>query len=263
MAKRRKKQDNDHIDESWLLPYSDLLTLLLALFIVLFAASSIDAQKFQVVSQVFNSAFTTFEGGSGVMEQPEIVPSTAEMESSMSRSEMAVLEKEEKEELTEIHGKMQDYIQENHLQDKVETVLSGEGLLLRIHDNVLFDSGISEIRKEDEQAAREISRLLEMEVPRAVVISGHTDNVPIKTQEFDSNWELSAMRAVNFMKVVLENKKLDPRLFSAKGYGEYQPIASNETAEGRSKNRRVEILVLPQGTEENSLHTPASIAEPS
>ena len=85
-----------------------------------------------------------------------------------------------------------------------------------------------------------------MNPPRHIIISGHTDNVPIHNAQFASNWELSVMRAVNFMKVLLENPNLDPRWFSAKGYGEFKPVAPNNTPEGRMKNRRVEILILPK-----------------
>ncbi|MFK2826147.1 flagellar motor protein MotB [Bacillus sp. B190/17] len=252
MSKRKKRQDPDHIDESWLLPYADLLTLLLALFIVLFSMSSVDAKKFQLFSQAFNNIFT---GGVGVMDYSELTPS----ETTSPDQPLTGLGERDKKELAQIQQKINTYITENNLQNKVETVLNGEGLLLRIRENVLFDSGVSEIREEDKKAARDISRLLEMDLPRMIIISGHTDNIPIKTAEFESNWELSAMRAVNFMKVVLENEKLDPRLFSAKGYGEYQPIASNETKAGQAKNRRVEILILPQGEKENGVQTPDSV----
>ncbi|WP_203363879.1 flagellar motor protein MotB [Bacillus sp. REN10] len=252
MAKGRKKQhEHEHIDESWLIPYADLLTLLLALFIVLFAMSSVDAKKFQMVSQAFNDVF---QGGAGVMEYPSTTPAEVMNDSKNESNNQQIngLGEKDQKELSEMQEKMTQYIKENNLQNKVETTLNGEGLLLRIRDNVLFNSGVAEVREEDRKAAQEISRLLEMDVPRNVIISGHTDNIPIKTAQFESNWELSAMRAVNFMKVILENKKLDPRLFSAKGYGEYQPIASNETEEGRSKNRRVEILILPQGGKESN-----------
>ncbi|RJS61576.1 flagellar motor protein MotB [Bacillus sp. PK3_68] len=255
MGKRKKHQEHEHMDESWLLPYADLLTLLLALFIVLFAMSSVDAKKFQLVSQAFNTAF---QGGTGVMDYPELSPPETTSQSKSNDKQLSGLKEQDKKELAHMQQKINQYIVDNKLQSKVETVLSGEGLLLRIRDNVLFNSGVAEIREEDKKAAREISRLLEMDLPRMVIISGHTDNIPIKTAEFESNWELSAMRAVNFMKVILENNKLDPRLFSAKGYGEYQPIASNETEAGRTKNRRVEILVLPQGETENNQQVPAS-----
>ncbi|KMY53070.1 MULTISPECIES: flagellar motor protein MotB [Bacillaceae] len=255
MSKRKKHEEHEHMDESWLLPYADLLTLLLALFIVLFAMSSVDAKKFQLVSQAFNSAF---QGGTGVMDYPEISPPETTSENNARNKAISGLKEQDKKELSQMKVKIDQYISQNNLQNKVETVLSGEGLLLRIRDNVLFNSGVAEIREEDKKAAQEISRLLEMDLPRMVIISGHTDNIPIKTAEYESNWELSAMRAVNFMKVILENNKLDPRLFSAKGYGEYQPIASNATEAGRAKNRRVEILVLPQGERENGQQAPAS-----
>ncbi|HEY9576599.1 MAG TPA: flagellar motor protein MotB, partial [Pseudobacillus sp.] len=213
MSKRKKHEEHEHMDESWLLPYADLLTLLLALFIVLFAMSSVDAKKFQLVSQAFNSAF---QGGTGVMDYPEISPPETTSEDTPRSKELSGLKEQDKKELSQMQKKIDQYISQNNLQNKVETVLSGEGLLLRIRDNVLFNSGVAEIREEDKKAAQEISRLLEMDLPRMVIISGHTDNIPIKTAEFESNWELSAMRAVNFMKVILENNKLDPRLFSAK-----------------------------------------------
>lgn len=84
-----------------------------------------------------------------------------------------------------------------------------------------------------------------MNPPRNIIVSGHTDNVPISNADYDSNWHLSVMRAVNFMKLLLENEKLDPRAFSAKGFGEYNPVADNATEAGQQKNRRVEILILP------------------
>ena len=90
--------------------------------------------------------------------------------------------------------------------------------------------------------------------PRNIVISGHTDNVPIKTDEFDSNWDLSVMRAVNFMKeVAAGNEELDSKYFSVKGFGEYNPIATNDTEEGRAKNRRVEVLVQPRVNEDGKV----------
>lgn len=246
--KKRKKHQEEHIDESWLIPYADLLTLLLALFIVLFAGSSVDVQKFQAIAAVFNSEMK----GSSIFDFPSPVESPEMSETEKENN----LKKVDQKELKEMQEKMKTYIEENNLQNKVETVLSGDGLLLRIRDNVLFHSGSADIQPEQMQSAREISRLLIMDVPRTVIISGHTDNVPIHTPEFDSNWELSAMRAVNFMQEILKNKQLDPRLFSAKGYGEYQPISSNGTKSGRAQNRRVEILILPQG--EKTQSTPAT-----
>ena len=251
MSRRRKKKSRheEHMSESWLLPYSDLLTLLLALFIVLFAMSSVDSSKFDKISRAFNMAF---EGGTGVFQNPSPIPE--ERLTGIKGEEGTDKEKEkeknpadmEKEKLSDIQEKMNAYIEENELDEKLNTSLTDGGLLLTIRDNVLFDSGVAEVRKRDENVAREIASLLVMEPPRNIMISGHTDNVPIRNVEFESNWELSVMRAINFMKLLLENDKLDPSLFSANGFGEYKPMVSNETEAGKARNRRVEILILPQ-----------------
>ncbi|RID88694.1 flagellar motor protein MotB [Peribacillus asahii] len=239
MARKKKKRNHEeHIDESWLVPYADILTLLLALFIVLFASSSIDSKKFNSMSNYFNQVFT---GGTGVMD----FPSTTQMDNADSL-ERGGSGKTEQEELSHIQSKVNTYIENKELSDKLGTSLTDEGLLVTIRDNVLFESGDAEVGKENQRIARDISKLLVMNPPRSIVISGHTDNLPIKTNQFDSNWDLSVMRAVNFMKILLENDKLDPEWFSAKGFGEFKPVASNKTAEGRAKNRRVEILIVPR-----------------
>jgi chemotaxis protein MotB len=261
MRRRKKKHDDEHMDESWLIPYADLLTLLLALFIVLYAASSVDAQKFKELSQAFNEVFT---GGTGIMENPSPgqpkQPSDGEMKSSGAekKEEKAELEEEEierqaflkdQEELKEIQKKVNEYIKTNNLEVQFVTKLTDEGLLLTIRDNVLFDSGSANVNRNDVDVARELSELLEMNPPRNIIISGHTDNVPIRNAEYDSNWELSVMRAVNFMKLILQNKDLNPQWFSAKGFGEFEPVGDNATADGRALNRRVEVLILPRVTE--------------
>jgi chemotaxis protein MotB len=244
MAKKKKHLHEDHIDETWLIPYADLLTLLLALFIVLFASSQLDAKKFQQIARSFNSALA---GGTGVLEYPS--PLDEEQLQSLNREDQKNDKNKqlayEKKELQQVQEKINQYIQQKNLTGQLKTTLTEEGLLVTILDDVLFDSGSAEVRPQDRKLVKEISQLLVMNPPRSIIISGHTDNVPINNSQFASNWELSVMRAVNFMSLLLENKQLDPRWFSAKGYGEYKPVASNDTEEGRKKNRRVEILILP------------------
>lgn len=261
MSKRHKKHHHEeHVDESWLIPYADLLTLLLALFIVLFSMSSVDAKKFQAMADVFSAEFTS---GTGIFDFPSPIPeegATApdEQENDSDSTEQAQsqgLTEEQKQQLAEqaeqvelqaIQAKVNEYVNTKGLQEKLETKLTDEGLLLTIRDNVLFESGSDAVRTQDLQIVNEISDLLVMDPARSIIISGHTDNVPIKNAQFSSNWELSVMRAINFMKILLENDKLDPSWFSAKGYGEFQPIASNDDAAGKARNRRVEILILPR-----------------
>jgi chemotaxis protein MotB len=245
MSRRRKRHDKEeHIDESWLIPYADLLTLLLALFIVLFSMSSIDAKKFQALSEVFNEVFSK---GSGILEFPNPVSQqNAAVLDEQDVNEEHLDKKADMQELESLQKKIDSYIVEKELRNVLDTSLTDEGLLVLIRDNVLFTSGSDQVRTDDLEMAKEISDLLVINPPRNIIISGHTDNVPINNSQFASNWELSVMRAVNFMKIVIENERLDPSWFSAKGFGEYEPIASNETAEGRAQNRRVEILILPR-----------------
>lgn len=248
MARKKKhKHHDEHMDESWLVPYADLLTLVLALFIVLFSMSSVDAQKFQQIARSLNAAFT---GGTGVLEYPSPTPE-GEMEQlnvEKEQSEENIEEAQkrmEQQNLQKIQKKINTYIKDNNLETKLQTTLTDEGLMITILNDIFFDSGSAEIRTKDVQLAREISELLVMNPPRNIIVSGHTDNVPINNSDFDSNWHLSVMRAVNFMKILIDNDKLDAKAFSAKGFGEYKPVANNDTKEGRQKNRRVEVLVLP------------------
>ena len=258
MSKGRKKHHEEHVSEAWLIPYADILTLLLALFIVLFSMSSIDAVKFQSLAQSFNSAFT---GAEGVLQYDSPIPPEFEtsdigpIEEELDENEqinkdglaeqLAEQFAADLEKLGELQDEINQYIEAKGLVGKLETSLTDEGLMISIGDKVLFESGSANVRASDLYIANEISDLLIMNPPRNIVISGHTDNVPIGTARFESNWELSMVRAMNFMKILLRNDQLDPRWFSAKGYGEYQPIAPNDTSEGRAKNRRVEILIMP------------------
>ncbi len=252
MSRKKKQHHEDHIDETWLIPYADLLTLLLALFIVLFAASNVDAQKFQQIAKSMSSAMS---GGTGIMEfpspLPEQQPQSANVEDAKNEdNEDPEFEQREKVELEALQKKINASIEAKNLNNKLKTVLTDEGLLITVLDDVLFNPGKADIRLKDQTIAREISELLVSDPPRNIIISGHTDNVPINNPVFDSNWHLSVMRAVNFMKIILENEKLDVRKLSAKGFGEYQPVDTNETPEGRGKNRRVEVLILPNEFQE-------------
>ena len=242
MSKRRKrKKDDGHIDESWLLPYSDLLTLLFALFVVLFASSSVDEVKLQQMSSVFSEIF---DGGQGVMDNaaPTTVPIPKD---SVGPNDENTSYIEDQKSLSEIQDRVDEYIAVNELENQFETKMTDEGLMVTIRDSILFSPGKADIKPEYIGIADDITELLVFDPPRHIVVTGHTDNVPIGNAQYQSNWELSVMRAVNFLKSIVRNEEINPLLFSAKGYGEFQPIESNETPEGRSKNRRVEVLIQP------------------
>lgn len=267
MAKRPKKHAHheEHMDESWLIPYADLLTLLLALFIVLFASSELNAKKFDQMIRSFNIALN---GGISVLDQPSPVPLDPIMaqqtlhkgarEAAKTEEERRLEEaiRKETEELKQLQAQLEAYIITNKLEDKLQTKLSDEGLLITILDNALFDSGKADLKPEARKLATEMATML-VPHPKKVTVTGHTDNMPINRPEFPSNWDLSVKRAVNFLKVLLENPNLDPTKFSATGMGEYHPVAPNTTAEGRAKNRRVEVAIL-----RNLANPPASDGNP-
>ena len=256
MSKKKHKHE-EHVDESWLVPYSDMLTLLMALFMVLFAMSSIDAGKFNQLAISLNSEFT---GGTGQEQFLSIIdPKKTEelIDEFNDKMTMEKLKKEEEinsqemSELEEMKKKIDKYIEENNLSLSLETNLNVGGLMLTIKDHALFESGSSVIRPESQKLATEISKLLESKKPRTILVEGHTDNIPINNEYFRSNWELSVSRSVNFMKTLLHNAKLNPSLFSAVGHGQYKSKASNGTSKGRAENRRVEIIIQPMKTNQD------------
>lgn len=236
------------MDESWLIPYADLLTLLLALFIVLFASSTVDQEKLERMSNVFNQVFS---GGTGVMDNPAVVADPNATDSEINKATAKYLE--DQRQLGETQERVEEFIALNELENQFETVMTDEGLLITIRDSVLFDQGKADIKPEYASIAKELSGLLAFDPARNIIITGHTDNVPMNTPEFQSNWELSVIRAVNFLKIVIStNPQLDSKAFSVKGFGEYNPIATNDTAEGRAKNRRVEVLIQPRYAEDGT-----------
>lgn len=237
--KHHAQHHEEHIDESWLIPYADILTLLLALFIVLFASSQVDQKKFEQMAEAFGAAFSTGSPAifDSAMGRPSVTtnPTTTSLEADPYNQETA--------QLSEVKRQIDQYIAGNHLTGDLQTALTEDGLLIRIKDSALFTSGSAELLPESRRIGGIIAQML-LPLQQKVIISGHTDNVPINTWEFPSNWDLSAKRSLNFMKFVLaQDSKLQPERFSAIGYGEYRPVDSNATGEGRAKNRRVEVLI--------------------
>lgn len=249
MPRKKRTKNEEKIDDSWLLPYADMLTLLLALFIVLFAMSEIDLQKFQRLAYIFE---TEFKGGAGIIDQGvNIVPEATQDEllEHEEKEDDKTLEElkaaQEYEQLKAIQEDIEEYIVSNNLVDTIGTELSGEGLLISIQTDVTFDSGSAVVKEEGRQVAKEIAAFLNTDPPHEIVVNGHTDDVPMNNEEFASNWELSTMRAVQFLYLLLEDSEIGPEWFSARGYGEYRPKVPNTSAENRTINRRVEVLLLP------------------
>lgn len=243
--------EEEHADETWLVPYSDVLTLLLALFIVLFASSQIDQKKFEQMAASFAGAFS---GNVSFFENVRTVPQAANDQPQPPNSIQSILSavgnekaanfQQETAQLVEAKRKLDRFIEENNLTGAFGTALTDDGLMVRIKDSALFASGQANLLPASRGYGANIAAMLAT-LPQQVVISGHTDNMPINTAEFPTNWDLSSKRAVNFMKFLLaQDSKLQPARFSAVGHGEYRPAATNATEEGRAQNRRVEVLIV-------------------
>lgn len=255
MRRKKRRSDDEGMSESWLLPYADLLTLLLALFIVLFAMSEVDLQKFEKLAHVFN---TEFHSGGGVVDDgmqivPEPTPvdmiedkksekDESEEEEEKELEELQVLEYEE---LKAIQMNIEEYINANDLADTIGTELTGEGLLIRVRTDITFDSGSAQVKDHGKEVAKEIASFLYTDIPHEIVVNGHADDRPMNNAEYASNWELSTMRAIQFMYLLLEESDIDPKWYSARGYGEYRPQVPNTSEANRAINRRVEVLILP------------------
>jgi chemotaxis protein MotB len=252
MAKRKHQEHHEeHADESWLIPYADILTLLLALFIVLFSSAQVDSKKLEQIRASFGSAFGV--GANSIMPEyrsaPTIVagpPDSPQQLEAFNTTDKQQQYVRETTQLLEVKQALDTYIQQNNLTGDLNTMLTGDGLMLRIRDSALFPSGSAELLPESRRLGGEIAKLL-LAVPQKVMIAGHTDIIPINTAEFPSNWELSSKRSLNFMRFILsQQSKLDPARFNATGYGEYRPVAPNTSPEGQAKNRRVEVLIQRQ-----------------
>jgi chemotaxis protein MotB len=272
LSRKHSEHHEEHPDETWLVPYSDLLTLLLALFIVLFGMSKTDEKKVGELGKSFHSAFTVNLGGGGSggassmlpfdymapqMAPSENIPAAVTSDippnrpnsppaSSISNKSMPLTQAALREtvQLLQLKEAVERYIKLNGLVGELEARSTEDGVRLRIKDSALFPSGEAYLRPESQKLAADIAKLL-AGLPQQIVVAGHTDNVPINTSLYPSNWELSGMRAVNFMRFMLSQEpSLKPENFSAIGYGEYRPLRPNTSEEGRSKNRRVEVWII-------------------
>ncbi|WP_410513003.1 flagellar motor protein MotB [Paenibacillus sp. BR2-3] len=260
--KTRHEEHEEHADESWLLPYSDLMTLLVALFLVLYAMSATDAQKYEEMSRAFSSALS---GGSGILDNSSATPTESSMDQGKGKkvdsvvqdntgeAEIAKLRQQEQQDLEKLKKQFDQYIKNNGLTDLLSTKLNQSQLMITISDNALFSSGLAFVEDDSRQLAKSISVMLQQFPDYEVLVQGHTDNIPISNSSYSSNWDLSVDRALHFMKILLLNPNLNPKKFSPIGYGEYRPIADNSTAAGRAKNRRVEVSILRKYQETNAI----------
>lgn len=245
---KRKVHHEEHADETWLIPYSDMLTLLLALFIVMFAMGEVDKQKLEKIGNQFNIIFS---GGGGILEKegsaaiPSPNPSPTPKNTPGVDLPIGVKTETQIEDrkMKEIMRLLEKEIGEGGYADKIKLVLNPEALEISIQDTVLFASGQATLLK-DVVPILDLMAKIFSEIDNNIKVVGHTDNVPIKNNQFRSNWDLSAMRAINVMESLIAKGNLRPERFIIQGNGEYSPKYDNSTAAGRDKNRRVEIFII-------------------
>ncbi len=226
--KKRHKPHEEEGGEAWLLPYSDLMTLLLAVFIVLFAVSQVDVEKAQAMSDQFSESMMT-EGYN-----------LSHMQEQMEAPAKPVSEADQMEALkAELDAKLKS----ENMTASVKTSIDKRGLVISLNNAVFFDPGSAEIKPELRDTLLEIGEMITV-MDNFIRIEGHTDNVPMNSSTYPSNWDLSTARAANVVRLFYNNTNAAPERLIAVGYGEYRPIADNSTEEGRSKNRRIDIILL-------------------
>ncbi|MCL6572581.1 MAG: OmpA family protein [Bacillus sp. (in: Bacteria)] len=250
MRKRLKKfeeEHEEHIDESWLIPYADIMTLLLALFIVLFASSNINVSKYEAIMNSFKSEFTGTKIEStqkGLSPNPSSEKTTTEIETPEQEpvQNNPTGPSKDEIELDQLKEKLEKYIGDNGLSAVVTLGNTKRGVEVSLKDVILFDSGKSVLKENSYETINGLVGLINT-VPNSISIEGHTDNVPVGKSGFTSNWELSSARAVSVLHYFQTQKIASERLQFA-GYGEFHPVYPNDTDEHRQENRRVTIVIL-------------------
>lgn len=242
---KRKKKEKAENSERWLVSYSDFMTLLMVFFVVLYSMSNVNQKKYQQLANSMGSVFSGAATALGIGEDSGT--------SSDDTGEPKPLVQTEDEKLKGVEKQVNDVLNELGLEDSVSTSIEERGLVISFNDSIFFDSAKADIKEDMKDKLISVSKVLN-KIDNYIRVEGHTDNLPIKDNYFNSNWQLSSVRASNVVELLINYGETSPSRLSAVGYGEYRPISDNNTQEGRAKNRRVDILILNNkfdGTETN------------
>jgi len=250
---RKKKHEKEPNHERWLVSYADFITLLFAVFVVLYAMGQQDKKKVEQVMQSLRESFgfTTIQGSaarptvinsSDIRIIPTITPDLLNKGRSQGQKMGGKARAEEKD-FRAIKAAMEAYLVKQGAQDKVSVGITRRGLVVSLKEAGFFDSGSAIVRESAYPLLAKVAESL-AGYSNAVRVEGHTDTVPINSALFPSNWELSTARATNIVHFLTKSYDFEPGAISAAGFGEYRPIDDNATSEGRSRNRRVDIVLL-------------------
>ena len=262
-GRSRRHEEPEHDDsERWLLTYADMITLLMALFIVMFAMSSVNETKFESLQKSLQEAFSgKILGGESIHETGASVSQRDPSTSSEDVTTIAPLalntpqSKAEQQDFRKLKAEVDAVIAKQGLSSRVESTIEKRGLAVRVlTDGLLFDSGSADVKPGAKPLLTKLARVLAHDKSHPFRVEGHTDNVPVSGR-YPSNWELSTARSSAVVRVFMGAGGISGKRFEAVGRAQLEPLASNRTDKGRAKNRRVEI-VLPRRHGEPTPQTP-------
>lgn len=235
VLRRREELRENH--DRWLVSYADFITLLFSFFVVLFASSTVDQSRMQSFAARFESLVRRTSKADGGFLSLAVSSSEQLSHEALTLQEMApTLEQLEAELFPEIQN------------GKIELSMEPRGLVMSLNESALFAPGDAAIQPESKAVIRKVARALRR-TPGQIRLEGHTDNTPINTRKYPSNWQLSTARAISVLQFLMEEGLASERL-SAAGYGEHRPLAPNDTEENRAKNRRVDVVILAKNVTE-------------
>jgi chemotaxis protein MotB len=234
------KAVKDNTDR-WLLTYSDLMNLLLIFFIILYAMSQVDAEKFNQLAaslreELGTSQTGTYIGTTGV--------SNSLIDLNEESSSTVIPDNLEKKQMEEIKKRVEVLVKEKGFSDLVKVTVQERGVEISMQDKILFKSGSAAYETSAKTTLTEIGKIIKSLPGNQIRVEGHTDNDPINTALFPSNWELSSARATNVVRTLIDLAGLNPLKISAIGYGEFRPKAPNTDPDNKRINRRVDIVIV-------------------
>lgn len=261
---KRKQEQPKKGSPAWMTTFGDLMNLLLCFFVMLFSMSTIDPVKYEELRQSFKSDYTSFlQGGFSIFDNSSSNDELSVVENDFSANGMSDDDVEKVENLEEsietvdeqkqlysekMYEEISEMLEQQELDSGIVSLDMDENnnyIVMTLSGSLLFDSGAVELREEAEPVLSRIGDILLMFAGYEIEIEGHTDNVPVTPglHSYADNNELSSDRALNTFYYLVNEKGLDPAMLKYSGRGEYDPIASNDTEEGRQQNRRVEIKI--------------------
>jgi chemotaxis protein MotB len=254
---RRRQPKHDKGAPKWMVTFSDLMTLILVFFILLFSMSVVDATKFRAVADSFQQrAIFDFYPSLIPFDNPAEDISVKKDPFDDVNDPFKDVRKKDKNrdyELDQLILEVQQFLEENQLNDVISASRDDRGVVLVLQERSLFESGEAQILEGAKPFLTKVGTLLET-IPNLVKVEGHTDSRPINTFRYPSNWELSGARASSVIRYIIEQSDIEPYRFLAVGYGDTRPVVPNTTSENLQKNRRVVIVISDPNFNQNELY---------